>query len=59
MNPLPAESARTFPLVYVCKFCAGVIAEFPAVAAREPATLGVCDRAECRAAASAAYKGAA
>jgi len=50
--------SRTWPLRYVCKMCGALVAEFPDVRAHEPNTIGLCDRAECRAKASAEWKAA-
>ena len=47
---------NTYPLRYVCKYCAAEVAVFPHTLSSSPATMSYCDRDDCRAKASAEYK---
>jgi DNA-directed RNA polymerase subunit RPC12/RpoP len=49
-------TGREWTLRYVCAECGNTVASFPDVRTNEPNTLGLCDKQECRAAASAKWK---
>lgn len=51
-QPSPAP----FRLTYVCRWCGITVARYFDVPSREPLTLSVCAKPECREQASAAYK---